>query len=62
MDATFEETELEQGRSAEDLVIEVPPGTLIIDAKEQFTLKDLKADGESVVAARGGMAGRGNQS
>jgi len=43
-------------------VIEVPPGTLIIDAKEQFTIKDLKADGESVVAARGGMSGRGNQS
>jgi GTP-binding protein len=51
-----------QGKSAEDLVIEVPPGTLVIDAKEQFTIKDLKADGESVVAARGGIAGRGNQS
>ena len=51
-----------QGRSAEDLVINVPPGTLIIDAKEQFTIKDLKADGESVIAARGGAAGRGNQS
>ncbi|HEY2411973.1 MAG TPA: GTPase ObgE [Pirellulaceae bacterium] len=51
-----------QGRSAEDLVIEVPPGTLIIDAKESFTIKDLKADGENVVAARGGAAGRGNQS
>jgi len=51
-----------QGKSAEDLVIEVPPGTLIIDAKEQFTIKDLKDDGESVIAARGGAAGRGNQS
>jgi GTP-binding protein len=51
-----------QGKSAEDLIIEVPPGTLIIDANENFTLKDLKADGESVIAARGGAAGRGNQS
>src|SRR6478672_2899642 len=51
-----------QGKSAEDLVIEVPPGTLIIDAKEQFTLKDLTKDGDTVVAARGGAAGRGNQS
>src|SRR6185503_6955951 len=51
-----------QGRSAEDLVINVPPGTLIIAAKENFTLKDLKADGESVIAARGGAAGRGNAS
>src|SRR6478672_11853836 len=49
-----------QGRSAEDLVIEVPPGTLVIDAKEQFTIKDLKADGESVIAARGGDGGKGN--
>jgi GTP-binding protein len=51
-----------QGKSADDLIIEVPPGTLIIDGKENFTLKDLKADGESVIAARGGAAGRGNQS
>src|SRR6476661_6503167 len=49
-----------QGRSALDLVIEVPPGTLIIDAKERFTLKDLMRDGESVIAARGGAAGKGN--
>src|SRR4051812_30911877 len=29
------------GRSAEDLIIEVPPGTLLIDAKAGFVLKDL---------------------
>src|SRR6478609_4988427 len=49
-----------QGKSAEDLVIEVPPGTLIIDAKDQFTLKDLTNDGDSVIAAKGGAMGRGN--
>ncbi len=49
-----------QGRSAQDLVIEVPPGTLIIDAKEQFTIKDLTNDGDQVIAARGGAMGRGN--
>jgi GTP-binding protein len=49
-----------QGRSAEDLVIEVPPGTLIIDAKGGFTLKDLTHDGDRVVAARGGGGGKGN--
>ena len=49
-----------QGKSAHDLTIEVPPGTLIIDAKDGFTLKDLMQDGESVVVARGGAAGRGN--
>src|SRR6188768_3564389 len=40
-----------QGRSAEDLVIDVPPGTLIIDAKENFTIMDLKADVDTVSAA-----------
>jgi GTP-binding protein len=49
-----------QGRSAEDLTIEVPPGTLVNDAKGGFTIKDLTQDGESVIAARGGAAGRGN--
>jgi GTP-binding protein len=49
-----------QGRSAEDLVIEVPPGTIIVDAKQGFVLKDLTHDGDSVVAARGGEAGKGN--
>src|SRR5881398_2161295 len=51
-----------QGKSAEDLVIEVPPGTLLIDAKGGFTLKDLTHDGDQVTAARGGAAGRGNAS
>src|SRR3954449_7218401 len=49
-----------QGRSAEDLIIEVPPGTLVIDAKGEFVIKDLMHDGESVIAARGGAAGKGN--
>jgi GTP-binding protein len=50
------------GKSAEDLVIEVPPGTVVMDAKAWFILKDLAHDGDSVVAARGGEAGRGNSS
>jgi GTP-binding protein len=49
-----------QGRSAEDLIIEVPPGTLVIDAKAGFVIKDLTHDGDSVVAARGGDGGKGN--
>lgn len=35
----------------------MPPGTLIIDAKEQFTIKDLTNDGDSVIAAKGGAMG-----
>jgi GTP-binding protein len=49
-----------QGKSAADLLIEVPPGTLVIDARGGFVLKDLTSDGESVTAARGGASGKGN--
>ncbi len=49
-----------KGASADDLVIEVPPGTLVIDDRAGFTLKDLAHDGEQVVAARAGGGGKGN--
>jgi GTP-binding protein len=49
-----------QGRSAEDLIIDVPPGTLLIDAKGNFVLKDLIENGDRVIAARGGAGGKGN--
>ncbi|HAY81944.1 MAG TPA: GTPase ObgE [Planctomycetaceae bacterium] len=48
------------GKSGEDLVIRVPPGTMIYDAREQMAIKDLKEDGEQVTAARGGKGGKGN--
>jgi GTPase len=48
------------GRNAEDLVIKVPPGTVIIDAVHGHVLKDLSTLGERVVAARGGKGGKGN--
>jgi GTPase len=48
------------GRSAEDLVILVPPGTVVIDAKHGHVLKDLSVEGERVVVAQGGHGGKGN--
>lgn len=48
------------GASAEDLIIPVPPGTLVFDAEGGFLLKDLKRAGEEVVVARGGKGGKGN--
>ncbi len=48
------------GKAADDLIIKVPVGTLVIDAETKAVMKDLKAHGERVVAARGGRGGRGN--
>ena len=48
------------GRSAEDTVIEVPPGTVVRDAENNFVLKDLKQADDSVIAAKGGRGGKGN--
>ena len=48
------------GRSSGDLVILVPPGTVVIDAKHGYVLKDLGAAGQRVVAAQGGKGGKGN--
>ncbi len=48
------------GRSAQDTVIEVPPGTVVRDAENNFVLKDLKMAGDSVIAAQGGKGGKGN--
>ena len=48
------------GASANDLIILVPPGTIVGDAARGFVLKDLAADGDKVVVARGGKGGKGN--
>ncbi|MEM7312573.1 MAG: GTPase ObgE [Planctomycetota bacterium] len=50
------------GRNAEDLIIKVPPGTVVIDEVGGFVIKDLAADGDQVAAALGGKGGRGNTS
>jgi GTP-binding protein len=48
------------GRSAEDVVIRVPPGTVVIDTQHGHVLKDLAAAGDQVIAAHGGKGGKGN--
>jgi GTPase len=49
------------GRSGEDLIIAVPPGTLVIDRDRQNVLKDLTEPGDQVIVAHGGRGGRGNK-
>src|SRR5436305_9894639 len=49
------------GRRAADLVIPVPPGTLVIDRDRGHVLRDLKAPGDEVNVAHGGRGGRGNK-
>ena len=48
------------GKGGEDLVIMVPPGTVIIDELSGLVMKDLVKHGDRFVAARGGKGGKGN--
>jgi GTP-binding protein len=48
------------GKGGDDLIIPVPPGTLIYDAEHGGLLADLDRAGKQVVVAKGGHGGRGN--
>ena len=49
------------GKSAKDLIVEVPPGTLVYEEDSGDLLGDLKDDFQQLVVAKGGRGGRGNQ-
>ena len=48
------------GRSGEDLIVPVPPGTIIKDANSELVLGELIEPGDELVVAQGGRGGRGN--
>lgn len=49
------------GKNGDDIIIEVPPGTLVINAETGGVVKDFTADGERLVVAEGGRGGKGNK-
>jgi len=49
------------GKKGRDLIIRVPPGTLIYDKDTSLLIKDLAQDGQRVCVARGGKGGKGNK-
>jgi GTPase len=49
------------GRSGEDLYIPVPIGTTVRDAETEEVLGDLVTEGQTLLVARGGKGGWGNQ-
>lgn len=50
----------QHGANAEDLVVRVPPGTVVVDDDTGETIADLTRHGQEIVVAKGGRGGRGN--
>ncbi|MBP6137119.1 MAG: GTPase ObgE [Clostridiaceae bacterium] len=48
------------GAGGADLVLKVPPGTLILESESRELVADLRNDGDEVLVAKGGAGGRGN--
>jgi GTP-binding protein len=49
------------GKQGRDVVIEVPLGTIVMDAQSGKVIKDLVGEGDTVVVAHGGRGGLGNR-
>ncbi|MGP0587434.1 GTPase ObgE [Paenibacillus timonensis] len=50
----------QHGANAENMIVRVPPGTVVIDDDSQEVIADLTRHGQQIVVARGGRGGRGN--
>ncbi len=47
-------------KNAEDLVVKVPPGTVVMNEETGAVIADLVEHGQTAIIARGGRGGRGN--
>ncbi len=50
----------QHGAGAEDLVVKVPPGTIVYDDDTGEVIADLVSHGQTAIIAKGGRGGRGN--
>lgn len=50
----------QHGKNGNDVVIEVPPGTVVCDSSSGEIIADLVSPGQTVVVAAGGKGGKGN--
>lgn len=53
-------TKNKYGRGANDVIVDVPLGTIVYEEKDHRFIADLSSDGEMVTVAKGGRGGRGN--
>lgn len=53
-------TKNQTGKQAEDLILKIPPGTVITDAITGEFISDMTKNKESTIVAKGGRGGRGN--
>lgn len=58
---SYGEGNLKSGKKGKDLVLEIPPGTVISDADTGQIIKDLAEPGKSFTIAVGGRGGQGNK-
>ncbi|KKO51865.1 GTPase ObgE [Paenibacillus sp. DMB20] len=50
----------QHGANAENMIVRIPPGTVLIDDDTGEVIADLTRHGQQVIVARGGRGGRGN--
>lgn len=50
----------QHGKNSKDMIVKVPPGTVVIDDETKEVIADLVEHGQRAVIAKGGRGGRGN--